>query len=510
MASVPVNNNLNALMNTVSRAAGASGTPSSTLTKQAETAKDSFDMVMSRLNRQADAALNTQSVNAVSSKPQSSDAAAGASGKDTAADKTADAKEPVNEKEDTAGQTQDKESIEKNEDTGSVDDGRKEAVEEAGEKLVEEVAEEMDVTPEEVEEVMEILGLSAVDLLNPDTMKQLVITLSGNEDSMSIITDGELYGHLQNLSGMVEESLEMLKTELGLSEEELDALLAETAAAGQPEKVDAAELLPEQNSVADSQATEPSEDVSLEGMKDYSVTVKKDGETVQVKVTVDDASGGQSMKENVTVTAKDAMQQESKAGGKNTSDQNKNEGNAAGNLNMQMQPQQVEVNELPKEQPFIERFVSTQDIMDQIMDYMKINLKGDVQELELQLHPASLGNVNVQIASKEGAVTAQFTTQNEMVKAAIESQLVQLKEQFAQQGIKVDAVEVTVADYRFEQSFSGKEQEDEGSQKNDKKGSRRINLNELNLDELPEDMDDSDRIAADMMERSGNTVDYTA
>lgn len=158
----------------------------------------------------------------------------------------------------------------------------------------------------------------------------------------------------------------------------------------------------------------------------------------------------------------------------------------------------------------MERFVSTEDIMNQIMDYMKINLKGDVQELELQLHPASLGNVNVQIASKDGAITAQFTAQNEIVKAAIESQLVQLKEQFTEQGIKVDAVEVTVANYEFQQSFSGNEKEAGEEQNNGKKIHRRINLNELDLEELPDDMDDSEKIAADMMARSGNTVDYTA
>ncbi|MDD6810937.1 MAG: flagellar hook-length control protein FliK [Lachnospiraceae bacterium] len=502
MAGIPVNNNLNALMNTVSQTVSASGTQNSALTKQAETVKDTFDMVMNRIGSQVSNQTGVQSM--VSSQNISADTKTGSSRQDATKETTADTKEPVKAKEDTAKQTQEKETAEK------VDDGSKEAVEEAGKKLVEEVAEEMDMTPEEVEEVMEILGLSAVDLLNPDNMKQLLITLSGNEDFLSIVTDAELYGHLQNLLGAVEESVETLQTELGLSEEELDALLTEIAADKQTEKMDAAELLPEQNNVTGNQTQEPSENVSLEGMKDYSVTVQKDGETVQVKVTVDDASGEQSMKENVTAVAKDTMQQGSKSDEKNTSGQNKGEGSAAGNMNVQMPVQQAEVNEVPQEQPFTERFTSTQDIMNQIMDYMKINLKDDVQELELQLHPASLGNVNVQIASKDGAVTAQFTAQNEIVKAAIESQLVQLKEQFEEQGIKVDAVEVTVADYRFEQNFSGNEQENEESQKNGKKGSRKINLNELNPDELPEDMDDADRIAADMMARSGNTVDYTA
>ena len=71
-------------------------------------------------------------------------------------------------------------------------------------------------------------------------------------------------------------------------------------------------------------------------------------------------------------------------------------------------------------------------------------------------------------------------------------------------------MEVTVANYESKQNFSGNEKEAGEEQHNAKKGHRRINLNELNPEDLPEDMDDSDKIAADMMVRSGNTVDYMA
>ncbi len=123
--------------------------------------------------------------------------------------------------------------------------------------------------------------------------------------------------------------------------------------------------------------------------------------------------------------------------------------------------------------------------------------------MELQLHPASLGNINIQLTAKDGMITAQFTTQNEAVKAAIESQLVQLRTQFDEQGLKVDAVEVAVADYRFNQNFSGNEENAGESAGSNKKNRKKINLNELDLDELPEDMEDSDRITAQMMAQNG-------
>lgn len=498
MAGGTVNNNLNTLVNAVNQNANASNTQNAVLSKQAEVVKDSFDMVMNRINSQVHNQMNEQIAKAVNSKSLATDVSTDYSGKDTV-DKAVENKETVKSEEDIAKQTEG-ETVE-GEKTDEVSESNEEAVKEAGEELVEEVAKEMDVTPEEVEKVMAALGFDVAALLNPENMKQLLVALSGNEEPLAIVTDGELYAHLKNLLSAVQESLETLQTELELSEEDLNALIADMTVVDDVTEgaAMAEELLTGQ---------EDMDDVSLEGMKDYSVTVQKDGETVQVKVTVDDASGEQSMKENVTEVSKNDMQQDTKAGERNAS--GKGEGNAAGNMTMQMPTQQVDMNNVVQEQPIMERFVSTEDIMNQIMDYMKINLKGDVQELELQLHPASLGNVNVQIASKDGAITAQFTAQNEIVKAAIESQLVQLKEQFTEQGIKVDAVEVTVANYEFQQSFSGNEKEAGEEQNNGKKSHRRINLNELDLEELPDDMDDSEKIAADMMARSGNTVDYTA
>ena len=44
--------------------------------------------------------------------------------------------------------------------------------------------------------------------------------------------------------------------------------------------------------------------------------------------------------------------------------------------------------------------------------------------MELQLHPASLGNVKVQLVSTGGVLNAIFTTENEAVKAAVDGKTV--------------------------------------------------------------------------------------
>lgn len=523
MASLPVNNNVNVLAAIVNQ---TSGMPDN----RKDEPGDSFDMVMSRVNSQTDNLKAAQTVrisaaanNAVNTQAiQAGVAASGSSAQnvqkgtvkseENAADNNVKPADEKNVSGDGADNDDKTVSDDKSSD-GNISDKRKEALNEAGEKLVEEVANQMEVTPEEVEEVMAVLGLSAVQLLDPDNMKQLLVTLSGNEDHLSIITDAELYGHLQNLLNEVTLTLEDLKTELGITDEEINTLIADMAVVNakvdkNPE--DITETLDSVENLTDLNGK--TENLGPEGMKDYEVTVHQDGETVKVSVTVDDASGDKSMKEEVTAQTEHQEKAQSDTGSdaKGSSAQGKDEGNTQGSLIMQNPIEQPVTDKIMQEQPVAERYVDTQDIMNQIGEYIKLNLKADVQQLELQLHPASLGNVNIQLTAKDGMITAQFTTQNEAVKAAIESQLVQLRNQFDEQGLKVDAVEVAVADYRFNQGFSNNDEnsgESAGSRKN---RSRKINLNELDLEELPEDMEDSDRITAQMMAQRGSTVDYTA
>ena len=58
-------------------------------------------------------------------------------------------------------------------------------------------------------------------------------------------------------------------------------------------------------------------------------------------------------------------------------------------------------------------------------------------------------------------MTANFTVQNEEARAALESQIISLRENLEQRNLKVDAVEVSVSDFTFSQSG----QADTGDQK---------------------------------------------
>ena len=403
-----------------------------------------------------------------------------------------------------------KSAVEQNgkDDTSAVQDGNaqdteaREDVEEAAKELVKEVSDVMDIPLEKVEKAMEILGLTAVDLFDPTNLKQLLLNLTDSTDELSLVMDETLYGNLQDLFQTVNDTLGTLQEELGLDADELSALLAQ---------ISAEEKQPVETQGPETTLGTEEPEVSVEGMKDYAVTVEKDGGTVQVKVTVDDASGEKHVSEQMTDTAKPEAAPLTKKG--NAADTGKDESNAgqnAGNAFLQNLAGRTEEVEAPVERPVYTQ-PETNQIMDQIVEYMKINIKPETQELEMQLHPASLGTVHVQLAAKDGVITAQFAAQNETVKAVLETQMIQLKEQFEEQGIKVEAVEVTVANHAYGEQF-GQEQE-AANQENQsaKKNARRISLNLDEMDEEGlEELDDSERIAVEMMQANGNTVDYMA
>ena len=85
------------------------------------------------------------------------------------------------------------------------------------------------------------------------------------------------------------------------------------------------------------------------------------------------------------------------------------------------------------------------------------------------------------------------------------------------QGIKVEAVEVTVATHEFEQNLDGNqsangqaesEREQQAQAEAEKSGRRNLNLNDL--DGLSGLMSEEERLVAQMMADQGNSVDFKA
>ncbi len=395
------------------------------------------------------------------------------------------------------------ENVSKGKDVQTVDKVQAEA-EKAGQELAGEVAEELGVTEEEVLKAMELLGLTFSDLLNPDQMTQLVLTVK-EADMLTLMTDGGLYDSLQNLLGAVTQQLTQIGEETGLSPEELAAILEQLEQ--QPQE-------PVQTDGYAQTDRKGQEDAILpDGQEDYTVTVERDGEVMKVSVEVD--GNAKTETAEVTNTKAEVPKEETVEPAKKDQgakqEQSPQSSDTHSNVlldNLLNRDNGAVQTDAAFETAMAGRTVDTQEIMNQIMNYMRVQVKADMTQMQLQLHPASLGTVNINIASKAGVITAQFTAQNEAVKSVLESQIVQLRNNFEEQGIKVEAVEVTVESHAFERNLNGENSNRQAAQEGKKRGTRKLNLNAL--EEEGAAMEEDDRLAVEMMRAGGNTVDFTA
>ena len=385
------------------------------------------------------------------------------------------------------------------------------ALEEAASALVGNIAEVFDVTVEEVEAVLETLGLTALDLLNSENLTNVVLALNPDCDVMTLMTNEELFADLKSLMNLAQELKGQIGQEFNLSEEELNAVLnglKEKTQIVNPEETQNLESEAETAVLVD--VEEVAEDISLQlSVSETMVNSTKESETVSRGTESGKVENVDSMNQsNDSVIYKTENSEATQNDSSGTKEDSTN--TAAQNFAQNFVNQLAEAVE-NAEQTTTSYGVRGQDIINQITEQIRVHVTSETTEMELQLHPASLGNVKVQIASTGGILTAVFTTENEAVKAALESQLVQLKENFAEQGLKVESVEVNVSAQGFERSLDQQEQEQNRFENSrSKKSTRRIRLDgiEENGDLLTEEMSGDDRIVADMMIRNGNTVDY--
>lgn len=410
--------------------------------------------------------------------------------------------------------------IKKAEDTSAAVKEKADALgEKTAEKISEVMEEELSVTEEELNEVLEELGLSFMDLLNPANLAQVVAELTGAAENSSLLLSEDFVNVMQAVNDITAE----LAAELGISTEELQNMLSETVQeSGLFELTDdtASEQIVAETSEEDTQNAgilkQPEEenlqtvksDISVEGADGAGTEEAGDNlRTLKEQVNLQEnqegseSNAGENSKENSKENAAFTRQETKNAG------QPVFEANAS---HVMTQGQTAEVNAVPVT-PVYTGAVNVSEILQQIAEFVKASASQDVTSLEMQLNPENLGKLYLQIsATKEGNVTAQFAAQSQAVKEALETQIVELRQTLNQQGVKVDAIEVTVATHEFERNLeqNAEREKQQGQHEEKRQGRRSLNLNQL--DGLSGLMSEEEMLAAKIMQENGNSMDVTA
>jgi flagellar hook-length control protein FliK len=391
---------------------------------------------------------------------------------------------------------------------------------EADDTTIEEIATALNFILEQVKDIigvdddaiavtMEDLGLNQGDLLNSDNLAQLVTALSGEDSTISLVANEDLYSKLQTLTEVVDTQFESVLENTGLNEDELNVAL-ENFVSAEPTKVEEEVLAPQ-------------ETVNENVVEDNAKPQEEEEPTVIIQ---DNTTKPATTYSKIPENQQDTTNLRSDSQSDNSSKTEKNQNNQSKDYSENQsfsQSQDTTVNENVSEvTETAESYTTdnTESIMRQLADTVKLIKEDNLTQMELQLHPASLGTVNVSLISKGGAVTAQFTTQSEQVRAAIEAQATTLQQDLENQGVKVEAIEVTVESHQMERNLDqeNSRREKEGEQSEESlRATRRANINLRTLGEDGSDVleeiqgaDEATRIAMELMSANGNTMDMLA
>lgn len=414
--------------------------------------------------------------------------------------------------------------------TGKTDDADMQKVDQAVEEFAKEVQKEvkelLGVDDAQLEAAMKELGLTYQDLMDPVNLANLVMNLTGEEDQLGLLMNADFQELMQNVEVLSKNLLQ----ELGMTPQEVAELFAQL----EQNAAQITEEVPQQmQEVTDTQAdvlkVQQTDDVQITEQKSQvtgltetnaaaTESVESDGNVQNVEEPV---SQEVRVENDQTASQQEGQQEEAPENSMTTEDDasllqqnDTTEKSIFTEHTFQQTVQTIRTDNItaapttavPQNVVF-----NTLDVIRQVSEFTRVMYQGDTTSMEMQLNPENLGKIYVQVTAKEGVVTAHLAVQNEIVKEALENQTIQLRENMNQQGIKVEAVEVTIASHEFERNLEQNQQgsaQDEQREQASKSPRRNISMNQL--DELSGLMSEEEMLVAKIMRDNGNSVDFTA
>lgn len=354
------------------------------------------------------------------------------------------------------------------------------AVAEAYSQIINVIADALNANPDEIKGIINELDINLNALSDNQNVIKIVSKYLGINNPVNVLTNDEAINAVKEINQSISEIINELKDEFAITDDGLKDLLS---------KID---------TVRD---TENIEDIINDetGNIDASDDIIKVSDENNNKINID-SENDNIVPEKTTV---------------------KNEENANAGNNKEFNTDRESKSELYLNENGMESIVSnlkntitdnilTEDgiadkIIKQITDDIRLYAKADTTALEIQLEPETLGKVGITVTSKAGTITAQLVVQNEVAKEAIESQMATLKESFASQDIKVDAVEVTIASKEFEQNLD----KGAGNSSEQNENKRRKHISTEELAEINGTATDKETSIDNVLKEMGTTVNYS-
>ncbi len=389
--------------------------------------------------------------------------------------------------------------------------------------------EELGISEEEVEQAMETLGLNYMDLAKPENLTQLIMTLTGTDSSVELLLTDEYTNILRSvhqLTGDLLQTTNMTLEAIEQMNQELQSVQQPDSNASNEMQTEQTDMLPEEVDLTTEIITEPRDETGTnqqnQPMDESLLTTNMDKTRQPVEEAVFEDEDGTSKQIDISVavheTAEEANTSSQQDAPMDSKEQNSEKHSVKDHQNhlTAMSDNQFTPVDSPKTTTTqgvnaASYITDAKAMMEQIVKQARITFALGETTMEMELNPASLGKVLMEVTQKEGNISAHIYTQNETVKEALESQMVQLRENLNQQGVKVDSVQVSVATHEFEKNLDEQaKREQQQGEEMEQRTSRRRNIDLSDPMTMQGLMTEEEELVARMMRDNGNTVNYTA
>lgn len=379
------------------------------------------------------------------------------------------------------------------------------SVENVANEITNEVRDILGVDDETLANAMTALGFSALDLLDTSNLAKLVLTINGSSEFTDLLTDENMMNQLNSLIDVVENiNWEELT---GMSKEDFATALANSMQQSDIEDENLMTTVSDGETFSVVQEDTPDRQVNVQtdvsdnmtdAKQDVTVVVEKNQNKAEPGSAQTDSDAGKNMSEEI---AESTVSDDDAVSGRQTNVQN--------NFIQNMEQAAVNVEQTQSARPNTVRMQQMVDIVNQVVEKIKVSLGTESTSMEMQLNPEHLGKVLLNVSSKNGMMTAVFSVQSEEAKAALESQMFTLRENLELRELKVDAVEVNVSDFDFSRSDQamdgGQSKADDGNGKQMK-----FDFGDDSSDESAISNEEKEAVRKQVMRDNGSQIDFTA
>lgn len=407
----------------------------------------------------------------------------------------------------------------------SVNSLNQKSIDKVNEKIADEVKDVLGIDDDTFANAMTALGLSPLDLLESNNLAKLVLFVNGSSDFTDLLTDENMMNQLNELSDILgnlnwEDLTGMSKSDFLEGVEDFNA----KSQTGSDVFKEDAPALAQETAVDAADSGNTSENVSAEEESATNTNnVSTEKKSVQGETTVNTSDNSSDTKVEVSVTkSEESSSQQSSFSSQSeddmsevTHDQTISEDDVTTDnqhtvRNDFIQNLNQAVNDTVQvAKPESVRMQQMVDIVNQVVEKIKVSIGTESTSMEMQLNPEHLGKLLLNVSSKNGVMTAVFSVQSEEAKAALESQMYTLRENLELRELKVDAVEVNVSDFDFSHSDQQTMNGDQSKADNGNGRQMKFEFDDESSEEAVSN-EEKEAVRKQVMRDNGSQIDFTA